>query len=101
MVSPSAIPISIVTEASSANIMEILTNMTGSILISIIGILDFLWVLRHPTMAIAASPLAGFFVLNIFIGNEQHSILLLSSGWWSLSHASCNKNVNSSGFSSI
>ena len=26
--------------------------------------------LRHPTIAIAYSPLAGFFVLNIFIGNR-------------------------------
>ena len=90
--------ISTVTEASSANMMEILTSMTGSILISIIGIFGlFLWVLRHPTIAIAYSPLAGFFCFEYFY-REQSNILFCSFFlvWWSLSHASYNKNVNSS-----
>ena len=63
--------ISTVTEASRANIPEILFRMTGSVLFSIICLLGILlWAMRHPVIAVAYAPLAGFFVLNIFIGNR-------------------------------
>ena len=63
--------ISTVTQASGANIHEILLRMTGSVLFSIICLLGVLiWAIYHPVIAVAYAPLAGFFVLNIFLGNR-------------------------------
>ena len=63
--------ISTVTEASRVNISEIFQRMTGSVLVSVISLIGILlWALRHPVMAIAYGPLAGFFVLNLLIGNR-------------------------------
>ena len=63
--------VSTVTEASQADFMEILYRMTGSVLVSLFCLFGILlWVMRHPVMAVAYGPLAGFFILNIFIGNR-------------------------------
>ena len=60
-----------VTEASQANILEIFYRMTGSVLVSLMCLFGvLLWAIRHPVMAVAYGPLAGFFVLNMFIGNR-------------------------------
>ncbi|MDC0461553.1 hypothetical protein OAM34_00925 [Alphaproteobacteria bacterium] len=63
--------ISTVTEASRVDIMEIFYRMTGSVLISVMCVFGILlWAFCHPVMAVAYAPLAGFFVLNMFIGNR-------------------------------
>ena len=63
--------ISTVTEASQIAISEILYRMTGSVLVSVFCILGIVfWAVRHPVMAVAYAPLAGFALFTIVLGNR-------------------------------
>ena len=63
--------ISTVTEASQIAISEILYRMTGSVLVSVFCMLGMVfWAVRHPVMAVAYAPLAGFALFTIVLGNR-------------------------------
>ena len=63
--------ISTVTEAIRSNVDEMLYRLTGSVLFGFVCIIGMvMWALRHPVIAIAYGPLAGFAIFNLFIGNR-------------------------------
>ncbi len=63
--------ISTVTEASKFPLSEKLIRMTGSVYVSIICITGVLiWAAKHPILAIAYAPLAGFAMFSAIIGNR-------------------------------
>ena len=63
--------ISTVTEASQIAFTEILTRMTGSVFMSVFCLLGMVfWAVRHPVMAVAYAPLAGFALFTIVLGNR-------------------------------
>ena len=63
--------LSTVTEVSQIAFSEILYRMTGSILVSMFCLLGIVfWAVRHPVMAIAYAPLAGFVFFTIVLGNR-------------------------------
>ena len=63
--------ISTVTEAIRLDIRESLYRLTGSVFLGVICIIGILiWAVRHPVIAVAYGPLAGFAILNLFIGNR-------------------------------
>ena len=63
--------ISTVTEASKVSFYEILHRMTGSVFIGIFCLFGMIfWAIRHPIMAIAYGPLAGFVMLSLVLGNR-------------------------------
>ncbi len=63
--------ISTVSEASRIEFLEVLRRMTGSILVSTLCLLGMIvWAIRHPIIAIAYAPLAGFAMLSVVLGNR-------------------------------
>ena len=72
--------ISTVTQASGANIHEILLRMTGSVLFSIICLLGVLiWAIYHPVMAVAYAPCWFFRFKYIF---RKPCCLLFGTFFW-------------------
>ncbi len=63
--------ISTVTEASKTEFIEILKRMTGSVHVSSLCLIGMVfWAVRHPVLAIAYAPLAGFAILSVILGNR-------------------------------
>ncbi len=63
--------LSTVTETSQIAFTEILIRMTGSVLISVFCLLGMaFWAVRHPVIAVAYAPLAGFALFTIVLGNR-------------------------------
>ena len=63
--------LSTVSEVSQLAFSEMLYRMTGSVLVSVFCMLGMVfWGVRHPVMAIAYAPLAGFALFTIVLGNR-------------------------------
>ncbi len=63
--------LSTVTEVSQISSSEILYRMTGSVTLSVFCLIGMvLWAVRHPVMAVAYGPLAGFALFTILLGNR-------------------------------
>ncbi len=63
--------LSTVTEVSKLSFPEALNRITGSTFVGsfcLIGI--FCWAIRHPVLAVAYAPLAGFAMLSVILGNR-------------------------------
>ncbi len=63
--------LSTVTEVSQITFSEILIRMTGSVTAGVFCLIGIaLWAVRHPVMAVAYGPLAGFALFTIVLGNR-------------------------------
>ena len=63
--------ISTVTEASQTPFSEILYRMTGSVIVGSFCLFGMIfWAFRHPVLAVAYAPLAGFAIFSIVLGNR-------------------------------
>ena len=81
--------ISSISEVQTASLAQIITDMTGHLWIGIFCLLGLSGlVLRHPVLAVAYAPLAGFALLNYVIGNRAifySAPMMWFGGAWLLS----------------
>ena len=60
-----------ITEVSRLSTEDILVSVAGSVEMGLVCLFGLtLWAVRHPVLAIGYGPLAGFALLNFFIGNR-------------------------------
>lgn len=78
--------LSTITEISKAPFSEILTRISGSVWLGMLGVAGLgLWAVRHPALAIVFGPAAAFALLNFLIGNRaifySAPMLWFGFGW--------------------
>lgn len=60
-----------ISEVRKISVAEILKSATGSVEMGIVCLFGLvLWAIRHPIIAVAYGPLAGFALLNFVVGNR-------------------------------
>lgn len=63
--------LSTVTEVSKTSFSEILYRMTGSVFVGSFCLFGMIfWAIRHPSLAVAYAPLAGFAIFSVVLGNR-------------------------------
>ena len=59
------------TEVSKTSFSEILYRMTGSVFVGSFCLFGMIfWAIRHPSLAVAYAPLAGFAIFSVVLGNR-------------------------------